>query len=205
MTFVVTLTGGIASGKSTVAQYFQDLGVPIIDADLIAKELVQPQTKSYQAICDHFGPTILKQDQTLDRAKLRQLIFSNNQEKQWLENLLHPQILQTMQQRIMTFQYPYCICVIPLFAETKTRFATITHRVLVIDCPVDLQKKRLKQRDDSPAALIENMIAAQASREARLALADDVIENDQNLTTLKDSVYQKHLHYLQQATELDKS
>ena len=199
MTFVVVLTGGIGSGKTTVSNYFNELGVPIIDTDIIAKDLVRQNSPCYQPIVDKFGKEILADDLSINRKKLRTLIFADAAAKQWLEQLLHPKIIEMTKQKIITCQAPYCIVVVPLFAELQDKFSPFTNAVLVIDTTEALQRKRLMQRDQISEILVEQMLAAQATRQQRLKLADDVLTNSGDLLTVKDNVFMLHKKYLQQA------
>lgn len=201
MTFVVVLTGGICSGKSTVAQYFQEMGVPIIDADIIAKDLTAKQSECYQAIVEKFGASILLRDQSIDRAQLRTRIFQDPHAKQWLEQLLHPRILETIQQQIRLVEYPYCIVVIPLYTELQRMFGALADRVLVVDCPQEIQRARLSVRDHIDTKLITQMLASQSTREQRLLIADDVLDNQEDLDTLKKLTTTLHEQYLNRAKE----
>lgn len=179
---VVGLTGGIASGKSAVADLFAELGITIIDTDIIARQLVEPGQNAYQKIVDHFGTEVVNSDGQLNRAQLRQKIFTNPDEKQWLELLLHPLIRNITAQRIQLADSNYCIVVIPLLYETWPN--PLLDRVLVVDCTPELQLQRLIQRDKLSDELAHSIIAQQASRTERLSLADDIIENNDNLTVL---------------------
>jgi dephospho-CoA kinase len=192
--YCVGLTGGIASGKTTVSHLFAELGAPIIDADLIAHQLTQKNTEAYHQILSHFGQSILNDDHTLNRNKLRDIIFANPTEKKWLEHLLHPLIRNAMQAQINTVTYPYCICVIPLLAEsTEIHFID---RVLVVDASVATQIKRATARDHSSAEAISRIIQTQAQSDTRLSIADDVLENNQDIATLKKAIQQLHEQYL---------
>ena len=197
--FCVALTGGIGSGKTTAAHFFAALGVPIIDADQIAHQLTEKNQPAYQEIVTHFGKQILHQDRAIDRNKLRQIIFENTVEKTWLENLLHPLIRNTMKKQIQQITYPYCICIIPLLAETKP--IDFIHRVLVINAPEDLQIKRVAVRDASDSQIIKKIIQAQATSESRLAIADDIIQNTGDLSRLKKQIDELHEQYRRMATE----
>lgn len=179
---VVGLTGGIASGKSAVADLFAELDITIIDTDIIARQLVEPGQNAYQKIVDHFGTEVVNSDGQLNRAQLRQKIFTNPDEKQWLELLLHPLIRNITAQRIQLADSNYCIVVIPLLYETWPN--PLLDRVLVVDCTPELQLQRLIQRDKLSDELAHSIIAQQASRTERLSLADDIIENNDNLTVL---------------------
>lgn len=191
--FVIALTGGIGSGKTTVANMFAKLGVPIIDADVIAHTLTNPDGTAYHIIINHFGNDIVNTNKMINRKKLRDIIFNNVDEKKWLENVLHPLIRQTMQQEINNTRAPYCICVIPLLAKSKG--IDFIDRVLVIDAPVDLQRARVKARDRTTTDQIQKIMNAQANRHARIAMADDVLTNDGDLASLKKKVSKLHQLY----------
>jgi dephospho-CoA kinase len=193
-TFKVGLTGGIGSGKTTVAQLFQSLGIVIIDADVIAREVVQPGMPTLQEITAHFGVEVLFPNGNLNREALRRIILQNPKEKIWLENLMHPRIVHILNQRASEAASPYCIVVIPLLVETDLPYAL--DRVLVVDVTEALQKERLLTRLSLKASEIDQFIAAQASREDRLACADDVITNTGTLDSLKSQVNQLHKFYL---------
>lgn len=197
--FCVALTGGIASGKTTVSTLFAELGVPVIDADVIAHQLTQKNSNAYHHILTHFGQAILNSDNTLNRKKLRELVFENPTEKKWLENLLHPLIREKMKSEISHVTYPYCICVIPLLAESKA-IDFIDH-ILVIDTPIEIQIKRAAARDQSSEEMIKKMIQAQAKSDARLKMANDVLENKNDIDSLKKQVVQLHKQYLGTCTK----
>jgi dephospho-CoA kinase len=193
----VGLTGGIASGKTTVSRLFAALGVPIIDADEVSRDLVAPGTPLLARLAQHFGPEILAPDATLDRRALRERVFRNPALRLELEALLHPAIRAEMESRSANAAGRYQIFAIPLLAE-KGRDERID-RVLVVDCSEALQRQRLRARDGSSAAEVEAILAAQASRAARLAIADDVILNDDSLATVRDRVASLHTDYLRLA------
>lgn len=176
--FIVGLTGGIASGKSALAVEFEKLGVPVIDADVVARQVVMPGPV-LDCIIDYFGPGILLPDGTLDRSALRKIIFADLTQRKALEAITHPAIRAELQRAAQAAEGPYAIVAIPLLTEAGGRAAyPWLDRVLVIDAPVELQHARLMRRDGSTPELADQMIAAQASREHRLALADDVVVND---------------------------
>ncbi|MCC4588264.1 dephospho-CoA kinase [Xanthomonas sp. NCPPB 1067] len=176
--FIVGLTGGIASGKSALAAEFEKLGVPVIDADAVARHVVMPGPV-LDCIIDYFGPGILLPDGTLDRSALRNIVFADLTQRKALEAITHPAIRAELQRAAQAAEGPYAIVAIPLLTEAGGRAAyPWLDRVLVIDAPVELQHARLMRRDGSTPELADQMIAAQASREQRLALADDVVVND---------------------------
>ncbi len=194
---VVALTGGIASGKSAASQQFERLGVTVIDTDLIAREVVAPGSATLDAIVEQFGAQVLDSTGALDRARMRAQIFANPDQRKTLEALTHPAIMQRVQEAVERVDGAYCLIAIPLLAETG-RTAWMD-RVLVIDAPRSLQKRRLLERDGIDEALAEAMLAAQASREQRLALADDVIINDSTLAALQTAVAALHQRLTQRA------
>lgn len=177
--FVIGLTGGIAAGKSEVSRRFEALGITVADADLAARAVVAPGSEGLARIAAHFGTDILLADGQLDRAALRARIFDSAQDRQALEAITHPAIRQQLRQACEQAEGPYAIAAIPLLTEAggRQRYPWLD-RILVVDVPVAVQHARLMQRDGIDAALADRMIAAQASREARLALADDVVVND---------------------------
>ena len=191
---VIGLTGGIASGKSTVSDMFAKLGIDIIDADVIAREVVAKGTPGLAAIVDYFGDDILTPDQELDRQKLRSIVFSDNAKKDWLNALLHPLIREQMQLQTANSTSPYCILSVPLLVENKLN--TMVSRTLVVDIDEASQIKRAIARDNSEQAIIESIIASQASRKERLAAADDVIKNTKDLDWLRAQVQDLHQMYL---------
>ncbi|MEN4938201.1 dephospho-CoA kinase [Stenotrophomonas sp. TWI1151] len=177
--FVIGLTGGIAAGKSEVSRRFEALGITVADADLAARAVVAPGSEGLARIAAHFGKDILLADGQLDRAALRARIFESAQERQALEAITHPAIRQLLRETCEQAEGPYAIAAIPLLTEAGGRQQyPWLDRILVVDVPVAVQHARLMQRDGIDSALADRMIAAQASREARLALADDVVVND---------------------------
>ena len=196
----VGLTGGIASGKSAVAALFAALGVPVIDADIVARELVARGTPLLASLFERFGVGIRAPDGSLDRSALRRLVFGNDTLRRELESLLHPAIRARTEQLAMVAGGPYQLHVVPLLVETnaKLRFA----RVLLVDCPESLQLERLLAREHLAPTEARAMLAAQASRAARLAVADDVIVNDGALDDLAPQVAALHVRYLELAASL---
>jgi dephospho-CoA kinase len=192
MSYVVGLTGGIGSGKSTVAQCFRVLGAPIIDADVIARSLVTKGQPAYHEIIHQFGPKILTQTSEINRPLLRELIFNHPEHKKWLEALLHPAIYRIIIQEISKVDYPYCIVVLPLLTEQYPLYQSMIDHVLVIDTSQENQTAWTVKRDNSNADLVIKMIQSQVSREDRLKIADTVIPNDSNLATLENKI--KNLH-----------
>lgn len=193
----VGLTGGIACGKSTVANLFAALGVPIIDTDLLAREVVTPGSPLLREITAHFGMQVLGSEGSLDRQELRARIFADPAQRQWLDALMHPAIRELTDARTEAATGPYVIVAIPLLVETggAARF----ERVLVVDCDPKLQVARLAARDGNSREQAERILAAQASRAERLAVAHDVIHNDGDIAALRDQVEKLHRQYLEAA------
>ena len=193
MTYIVALTGGIGSGKSTVAESFARRGVSIVDADIIARQVVAPGEPALVALSKRFGKRIMLNDGTLNRAALRECIFSNSIEKEWVNKLLHPIIHARTQHLIMQAETPYVLWVVPLLIEN--RLQTQANRVLVVDVDPHIQILRTIQRDGVSRQQAESIIAAQVSREKRLACADDVIDNSGNPETIEPRVALLHSRY----------
>jgi dephospho-CoA kinase len=191
----IALTGGIASGKSTVAALFAGLGVPVLDLDELARAVVAPGSALLERVIGHFGPALRRSDGSLDRQALRERIFRDADARRELEALLHPAIRARAAEWSATAGGPYQLIVIPLLAETGT--AGQYDRVLVVDCAESLQRARLAQRDGDAAGTIDAALAAQASRAARLALANEVIHNDGEPAGLAPQVRELHRQYLQ--------
>ncbi|GBF28884.1 dephospho-CoA kinase [bacterium MnTg03] len=192
----VGLTGGIGSGKSTVSDLFSNLGVPIIDTDLISHRLLEPDQSGYEKIVTHFGDKLLGKDQQIDRRQLRRVVFNDEAEKLWLEATLHPIIYQQTQQQIEQLKVTdYVIVVIPLLFETN--FRALLDRILVIDCCPETQIRRLTARDHIDLNLARLMLAQQWTNQARLEQADDVIHNGSDLDIdLDQQVAKLHHKYL---------
>ncbi|MDD3650350.1 dephospho-CoA kinase [Immundisolibacter sp.] len=195
---VVGLTGGIAAGKSTATAFFRERGVPVIDADEVAREVVAPGTPGLAAVVDAFGPGVLHADGTLDRRRLREIVFADPVQRRRLEGILHPLIEDQIRARLQRLRAPYCILAVPLLVESPALRALV-HRVLVIDVPVEVQIARLMQRDRMTAEQCQAMLAAQASRAQRLEGADDVVDNATDIATLRRQLEQLHAHYLELA------
>ncbi len=191
---VIGLTGGIGAGKSTIAGIFRAQGIPIIDTDEIAREVVAPGQPALEQIAQHFGSHMLLPDGSLNRKTLGEHIFKNALARNWLEYLLHPLIRDEATKRINALNTPYCIVMIPLLAETKPN--PIIQRVLVVDSPEDLQITRAMKRDHISAEHVRHIMQSQASREKRLNVADDVIINDSDVEHLQQQVLALHKKYL---------
>jgi len=198
-TLVVGLTGGIACGKSSVSKRFEALGVPVSDADRIARELVAPGSEALAAIVARFGATMLQADATLDRAALRKTAFASTPQRRALEAIMHPRIQQAIVQRVANTRAPYHMIVVPLLVESP-QLQAIVDRTLVVDLDRDTQIKRLMARDHISRSMAESMLNAQASRSARLALADDIIDNNREESQLDASVLALHRCYLDRST-----
>ena len=193
--YVVAITGGIGSGKTTAANQFAALGIDVIDADVIAREVVEPGTPALTAIADHFGADMLGEDGTLDRRALRERIFNHPEEKLWLNALLHPQIRSEMLRQCAAASSPYCLLVVPLLVENG--LTGLADRVLVIDVDEETQIERTCRRDGVSRAQAEAILAAQASRAERLAAADDVLDNQNGSSeTISARILALHRTYL---------
>jgi dephospho-CoA kinase len=190
----IGLTGGIASGKTRISNLFSQLKTPIIDTDIISREILEPSQPGYLAILNHFGNSIILDDEKIDRRKLRQIVFNDRTEKQWLESVLHPIIFKRAQQLIGRHNKSnFVIVVIPLLFETN--FNQLVDRVLVVDCDVNTQIERLLLRDKIDAALAQKMIDQQWSNQNRINHADDIICNN-NGDDLDNQVMALHQKYL---------
>jgi dephospho-CoA kinase len=195
--FTVVLTGGIASGKSAVSSLFAELCVPVVDTDLIAREVVQPGKPALAQVIEAFGTDFLLEDDTLNRRKLRARVFDDPDARKRLEAILHPAIRREAKRQISKTSAPYCILVIPLFAQSSNY--EWVDRVLVVDVPEDLQISRVMERDGINEMMAKSILASQSSRDERLALADDVIENDGALEDLRAKVAELHRKYVRLA------
>jgi dephospho-CoA kinase len=193
----IGLTGGIASGKTTVANLFAALGVPIVDTDALAREVLEPGTPLLAEVLAHFGAGVIGPDGALDRRALRGRVFADPAERRWLEERTHPAIRALTDARCDAARGPYVIVAIPLLVETggADRF----DRVLVVDVEPAVQLARLQARDGSTRSEAERIVAAQASRAARLAVASDVIRNDGDFAGLRDQVVALHRRYVEAA------
>lgn len=190
--YVIGLTGGIGSGKSTVAKLFAEKGISIIDTDELAREVIDEST--LKQLVNKFGESILLSDKKLNRAKLRAIVFHENEQRIWLEKLLHPLILDKMKQKIATVTSPYCIAVIPLLFETDPN--PILNRILVVDATEKQQIERARIRDNLSKEEVEKVLRTQVTRQHRLAAANDIIENHDDLQDLKKQVAKLHEFYI---------
>ena len=193
--FKVGLTGGIGSGKSTVADLFAGQGVPVIDTDVIACTLTAPGGMALDAVRAAFGDQVMQADGSLDRAALRRRVFSDADARHQLEAILHPLIRLAVEQQLATLAAPYVLIVIPLLVETGT-YQAVLDRVLVVDCPEDQQIARVMARSGLTLDEVKAILAAQAARAARLAIADDVISNTASPEALRTQVAVLHRRYL---------
>jgi len=191
----IGLTGGIGSGKSAAAKAFAELGARVVDTDAIAHELTGVAGAAIPEIALQFGKAFIDSSGAMDRKRMRDLVFSDAEEKQRLEALLHPMIRAESQRRIQAAKCPYVILVVPLLIESVDYRARVT-RVLVVDCPEALQVARVRQRSGLAEGEIRRIIASQLQRESRLAAADDVIDNSGTFAALQQRVHELHEKYL---------
>jgi dephospho-CoA kinase len=194
MVFAVGLTGNIASGKTTAAQIFASFGVEVIDADKVSRDLTTQNTPAYKEIIAHYGPDIVEEDGELNRKRMRDIIFSNPDERQWLENLLHPLIRKQLEERVHLCTTPYCIVEIPLLFDKKNYL--YLNKVLVISAPQEQQIARVMARDHCSREQALAILSAQPDEHSRLKNADDVIINDSGLDALKHHLEKLHHQYL---------
>jgi dephospho-CoA kinase len=198
----IGLTGGIGCGKTTVAKIFEQLKMPVIDADEIAHQLVAIGQPALAQIQQEFGTAVSNPDGSLNRKKLRELIFSNPKQKQKLESILHPLVYQSIQAELKQLNTPYCIISIPLLFETN--IAHFVDRILVVDCPVETQIERVRKRDNMTMERIQSIIDSQVSRAFRKAQANDLIDNSETDDRLAEEVKKLHNLYLSLSAYQDK-
>ncbi|XOB91244.1 dephospho-CoA kinase [Pseudomonadota bacterium 24LQ007] len=193
---VIGLTGGIGSGKSTVARMFGALGVHWVDADDVARQVVEPGTQALRAIADHFGKSILQSNGELDRAALRQKVFEDPEQRRWLEGLLHPIIRQELIRQLSPEDYnlPYVMLVSPLLLETNQH--ELVDKIVVVDVPEEIQIERTMARDSNSREQVERILAAQMPRAARREKADAIINNAQPLERVEASVHALHQRFM---------
>jgi dephospho-CoA kinase len=202
MVYCIGLTGNIASGKSTVALLFNQLGVPVFNADTVSKKITLRGSEAYNEIVSHFGPGVLTTpDEQLDRKKLRAIIFSNAKERIWLENLLHPKIRQELEKEVSLCTGPYCVVEIPLL-KNKSNYPYI-NRILVVTSSVSVQVQRIIKRDKCTEEHALAIIATQPSIQERLNSADDTLINDEEISELERAVERLHHNYLKLASRVD--
>ncbi len=197
----IGLTGGIGSGKTTASDYFAALGVPIIDTDILSRELVVPGESGLQEIVKLFGDQVLDPDGQLNRDAVRELVFSDTTKRLQLEDILHPRIRDLALERALQAKTPYCLIVIPLLVET--RYPIELDRILVIDTLEGNQFEWVAERDGLDKSQIEAVLASQASREERLAVADDVVINDGNMDHFYRELDKLHVAYLELASQVE--
>jgi dephospho-CoA kinase len=202
--FVVGLTGGIGSGKSRVADLFVECGAALVDTDAIAHELTGPGGGAMAELIAAFGPGIADGQGALDRSAMRQRVFAAPEERQQLEAILHPLIRHLADDRCRAAAAPYVILAVPLLIESGS-FRQRCNRILVVDCPEELQIARVMARNGLSAAEVRAIMAAQATRQQRLAAADDIIANDSDLATLEQRVNALHEKYLALLAEIPKA
>ena len=195
----IGLTGGIASGKSTVAGMFADLGVPVIDTDVIAREVVRPGEPALAEIREAFGAGVIAADGTLDRPAMRAIVFGDDAARRRLESILHPRIGRATRKQADAAGGTYQVIVVPLLVESSLR--EFVDRVLVVDCDEEIQVARLLARDAESEDQARRMLAAQSSRAERLAIADDVVSNDGDLDGTREQVLALHQRYLREGAE----
>ncbi len=190
---VIGLTGGIASGKTTVADLFSELGADLVDADIVAREVVAIGTPALDKIAKHFGSRVIQENGELNRSELRRIIFNDESDKQWLNSLLHPLIRTTIADQLSACQSPYCLLVAPLLLENNMQ--EMVHKVLVVDVDVETQIARTVARDNTDSEQAKAIIASQISREQRLEQADFVIKNTGMINKLTNEVKKLHHEY----------
>ena len=191
---IIGLTGGIGSGKSAAANFFHSEGVTVLDADQLAREVIEQNTPGFQSIVNYFGSDIIGEDGSIDRAKLRQEIFDDKEKKKAIESIIHPLVRDLMAERIAASTSPYSIIMVPLIFETNSMSAY--NRILVIDCDTKLQLKRATLRDNNSSEQIQKILDSQCSRTERLSIANDVIPNNDTLENLKTRSLAMHKFYL---------
>ncbi|MDH5916310.1 dephospho-CoA kinase [Vibrio splendidus] len=195
MAIIIGLSGGIASGKTTVANLFNEhFNIDIVDADIVAREVVAVGSDGLKQITDRFGETILLEDGSLNRSKLRELIFSDPTEKQWINDLLHPMIRNKIDSDLSKVTSPYGLLVAPLLVENQMQ--SMADRVLIVDVPTEVQIERTMSRDNVSREQVASILKSQASREQRLAVADDVIKNHTKSQELLPQITDLHQKYL---------
>ena len=191
---IIGLTGGIGSGKSAAADFFQNEGISVIDTDQLSRKVIEKDTPGYSKVVDSFGTNILDNNDSIDRAKLREEVFHDDEKREILESITHPLVRELMVQKISSSTSPYTIIMVPLIFETNS--AQNYDRVLVIDCDVEIQLKRAMARDENSADLIQKIIDSQCSRSERLSIANDVIPNNHSIEDLQKRSLAMHNFYL---------
>ncbi len=194
---IIGLTGGIGSGKSTVTTLFGKLGVPVVDADIVSRQVVEPGQPALTEITHQFGPSILTNEGQLDRQRLREVIFASAAKRRQLEKMLHPRILAEMKRQARQRATPYCIFAIPLLLEAGQQDEV--ERIVVVDATDDIRRQRIKKRDRLSDSEIDAILKTQLGRNERLAAADDIITNNGDLGALQQQVETLHRRYLNMA------
>lgn len=192
--WVLGLTGGIGSGKSAVSDMFEQFNITVVDADIVAREVVAPKTKGLKEIKAHFGDQVLNEDGSLNRAQLRHIIFADESQKAWLNNLLHPLIREKILSDLNSATSQYVVLVAPLLFENN--LDKYCQHTLVVDVPVEIQISRTVRRDNVSEQQAMSIISAQMKREDKLAKADDVLDNNRDLTLVASDVETLHARYL---------
>ena len=192
---IIGLTGGMGSGKSAAGIEFEKLGITVIDADEIAQKASLKNSKAYKEIVEYFGASILDNSQNIDRRKLRNIVFNNDEQKKKLEQILHPAIREDISFAISNSKSPYTIIMVPLIYETNSK--DNYNRILVIDCDEDIQISRAVTRDGASEEDIKKIINSQATKKERLSIADDVISNNSSIEKLSEKVLHLHKNYLE--------
>tara|TARA_B100001113_G_C20985042_1_gene567873 strand:- start:191 stop:778 length:588 start_codon:yes stop_codon:yes gene_type:complete len=187
---IIGLTGGIGSGKTAVSETFEKLGITVVDADLASRVVVEKGKPCLEEIAKHFGNDILNENDELNRAKLREIIFNSDSEKLWLESLLHPAIAEQIKDELNASKSPYTILVSPLLLETNQR--DFCDKVLVVDVPIELQMERTTKRDGVSEDQVKSIIKSQINRDERLQLADEIILNEGSIEDLEMIVRELH-------------
>ncbi|KID55063.1 dephospho-CoA kinase [Pseudoalteromonas luteoviolacea] len=195
--WILGLTGGIGAGKTAATRYFESMGIDVVDADIVAREVVMPGSVGLNSIIAHFGDEVLTTEGTLNRAKLRSIIFDNEAQKDWLNALLHPLIREQLITQLEQATSPYAILCAPLLFENGLQ--RFCHKTLLIDVPVEVQIARTSERDKVPQEQVKNIIAAQMSREDKCQKADHIINNDRPLIEVQSDLDKLHQNFLNAA------
>ncbi|MBQ4811881.1 dephospho-CoA kinase [Pseudoalteromonas luteoviolacea] len=195
--WILGLTGGIGAGKTAATTYFESLGIEVVDADIVAREVVQPNTPGLNAITAHFGSAVLNHDGQLNRAKLREVIFSDESQKDWLNKLLHPLIREQIITQLAEAKSSYSILCAPLLFENGLQ--SYCQKTLLIDVPESVQIIRTASRDNVSQEQVKNIIAAQMSRKEKSQLADYIVNNDKELADVQSELLSLHKIFLQAA------
>lgn len=196
----VGITGGIGSGKTSVADSFAELGVPVIDSDVIARLLLVPGEDAYKQVVDKFGESIVLEDRSIDRSRLRDLVFSDKNNRELIENILHPEVRKKITSDVSKLQSPYCIVVVPLLIETD--FINLVDRILVVDADEDIRINRVMERDNMSRKDVVKIINSQSTNQAKLEVADDILDNNSNKKAIAQQVGELHKKYLSLSDKL---